>query len=1263
MESWVNRISFRKRIFIGMICLLPAFCLSACQSGEVAYPPSAPSAPPQALTGEVSPALYTYPPALNNGAIVRFGHYGLEQGLSQSSAQVILQDAMGFLWVGTQDGLDRFDGYAFKVFRADPKNPNALSNSYISTLAQGSKGVIWIGTYGGLNRYDPVNGKFIHYLHDENNPDSLSDDTVRAVYEDPQGMLWIGTAGGLDVLDPITGKFTHVKMPDGLPANGNLNSINTLYKDSFGVLWVGTGNGLIRIEAAGQTPQLYKTDASDNASISFNDVSSIVEGRNGVLWVGTSQGLNQLDRTTGRFTRFLHNDLEPASLANSQVISAYVDRAGEFWVGTRYGLDRYNEAGRDFIHFRNDPLDPSSLSNNTIDSIYEDRGGVLWIGTDDGGLNEYDRGLDQFALYHHVTSDPFSLSGNIILPILPLSNGKIWIGTDQAGLNLFDPSTGRSQHFQHDRADPDSLTSDTIYSLLLDHDGSLWIGTSEGLDRLDPGSSKFIHYVPNTRNPDSLPFGPVYSIYQDNQLTYWVGTSQGVRIFNPSTALFSQLNIEDKSQVRLSSDAVRAIYQDRSGIMWFGTAAHGLFRYDPITQQTNEYRNNPNANNSLSNNTIFDVYQDHVGRIWVATDEGLDRLIPRDNGFEHFLVDRGLPNNVVYGILEDPEHNLWLSTNFGISKFDPSTQTFVNFTVDDGLQSNEFNSASFAEDAQGRMYFGGEKGLTVFYPSEIHKYSYVPPVVITTVTAQETPSANQPEAALAQQVVVVSYPQNSFDFSFAALSFSQTSKNQYDYLLEGFDQSWHVSGSDHHASYTNLPGGSYTLHVRGSSKDGVWNEAGAEVRITVIPPFWQTWPFRTAAGMLLVVAFVLAYQWRVRGIRMQRMELAEIIQNRTHALNKRNRDLEALYSADEKMLRVLTLDRVLQALVDVAVDILEADKSAVLTQTKPRGEFSVRVSRGFQPETVQCLNFGEDTDIVFLARETGALLTLRNTPRDPKWEYQSKEILDRMDAEHVQSLMYIPIKIQNTILGIFCVGSAQLGEFDEDRQRLFVSLVQRAALSVENIQLFDQTKYLAVLEERNRLARELHDSAKQKAFAALAQLGTAKRLVKEDQEGVKKYVAEAENIVSEVIRDLTTLIQELYPKDLKEKGLATSLRNYAYEWETRSAIHLNLIIAGERALPLEMEQALSRIVHEGLSNIARHSQATQADIGIVYHEDEIEIQISDNGQGFDLQQPGSGLGLRLIQDRTGAIGGQVVIRSGPGQGTQLTIRVPVQARE
>ena len=1254
MNRWLHMRSFRKWAVLFIIFL------NACsQTAGSSNSPAdlATIGPPRPLWN------HSFPPIKYEGTALRFSHYGLEEGLSQSSARVLFQDDLGFLWIGTEDGLNRFDGYSFKVFRPNPNDPDALSGGEIFSIAQDVDGAIWVGTYAGLNRYDPVTSKFSHWVHDDNDPDSLISDVVLAIHQDPKGIFWIGTNKGLDQFDPATGKFIHLTLPDNPSEGDNIYSISALYEDQHGILWLGTNHGLIRYEMGGQKPRLYQNQNGDDKSISFDEVSSIVEGQNGMLWIGTHLGLNRLDPAAGEFTRFIHSESDLPSLGENYIRCVLMDRAGQLWVGTRNGLDRFDSAKQRFIHYKNDPADLISLSDNNVYSIYEDRGGMLWVGTFGGGLNLHDRSQDQFAYYHHVNAEPQSLSGDMIFPILAAPGGKIWVGTYGAGLNLFDPATGQSEHYRRDPANPDSLLSDTIRSLFLDRDGTLWIGTNLGLDRLNPGSSKFIHYVSNAQDPKSIPFGTVYKIYRDSRSIYWVGTAKGVRIFSPTTGEFTKIDVGPTASADLADGPVRVIYEDRSGAIWLAADTHGLFRLDPAARKLEHYTYDAKVKTGIGSNTLLDLYEDRRGRIWIAAFQGgLNRYLPEENAFEQFRTEQGLPNDVVYGILEDQAGNLWLSTNLGISKFNPATPSFENFTVKDGLQGNEFNATAFARDEKGRLYFGGMKGLTVFDPAQVKKNPYIPPIVLTSLALRDGNPVAPAQTAETLREATLSYPQNSLDLSFAALSFAQMDKNQYKYMLEGFDQDWHSAASDHRASYTNLPGGTYTLHVQGSNSDGVWNEEGIAIKITVIPPFWQTWSFRGFTGLGLIAAAFLAHRWRVRGIQAQKMELERIIQERTQVLKKQNLDLEALYSADEKMLRVLTQEEVLQALVDVAVDVLQADKSAIFTEVPAYGKYFVRVSRGFCHEAVDSPDFAGSQQTILGTVAAGEPLVIHDTVNDAGWRERPGKIVGIMSAENVRSLMYIPIKVQNTVLGVFNVCSSVPGVFDEDRQRLFVSLIQRAALSIENSRLFERTKQMAVLDERNRLAQELHDSAKQKAFAALAQLGAAKKKVSNDHGNPAEHLVEAEKIVSEVIRDLTFLIQESYPKGIKERGLAASVRDYAYAWESRSSIRLDLSILNEHRLPVAIEQVLYRIVQEGLSNIARHSQATQANVRILYQEREIQIQIGDNGRGFDLTGTTRGLGLQLIHERTESVGGQVAIQSRPG-GTWLKIRVPIRAHD
>ncbi len=1167
------------------------------------------------------------------------------------------------MWFGTEDGLNRYDGYTFQVFRPDPDDSHSISDIWINTLFEDSLGYIWIGTrQGGLNRYDPRTGQFSRYLNDPLVQNSLSSNTVNAIQEDNSGNLWIGTNKGLDRFEAATGTFKHFFLnPAGIDAPLD-ESITAIVKARDGVLWIGTdGNGLKRFHPATGSYRVYTHDPNVTTSISDNHINAIVEDRNNNLWIATDNGLNLFDWEAELFFRYWHTG-QPDSVASNRLYSLFLDKDGNLWIGGDEGLNFFDRQSHTFLHYRRDPNSLTSLSNNIILSIYQDRGGILWFGTYGSGLNVYDPIQNVFE-YYYRSGDSNSLSGNVIQAIHAAPDGMIWIGTFGQDLNRFDPVTETFTVYRHSPVNSNTLQNDTIWSLLYDRTGTLWIGTSTGLDRLDVKTGRFQHFQNEAGNTNSLTRGEVYAIFEDTRGRLWVGTRFGLNLFDRRTGTFQWFTSVSGGVSGLSNSHITTIAEDENGTLWIGTFGDGLTRLDPETGLVTSYLHNPEDPTSLGNNSILSLHQDTHGILWIGTfGGGLSRYDEFANTFENFTTRDGLPNNVVYGILEDKDGYLWLSTNYGLSRFDPKTGTFQNFTASDGLQGNEFSMNAYALSPDGKMYFGGINGLTVFDPSQIIRRDYIPPVVLLSFTLD---GKTLPSGAPAEKIqeVQIEWPQNSFEFEFAALSYGQSQENQYAYMLENFDQGWRYVGTEHKGRYTNLPGGEYVLRLKASNSDGVWNENALAIRVTVIPPFWQTSAFRILLAFSILGAAVLAYQARVKSMRARSLELERLVRERTLALEKRTQEMEALYSADSRMLRTQTLEQVYQALVDVAEEMLQANKTAVLTWDEGKTKLLVRVSRGFSPVTVQKLEFASGEGIIGKMIENRQPVLVNDLTSDPKLEDMSPEIRAAILAEGISSFLHLPIIINDAVIGIFTVGFTSPDSFNADTVRLFSSLAQRAALLVENALLFEQTKQLAILEERNRLARDLHDSAKQKAFAALAQVGAANQILTDKQSPVRTHLQEAENLVYEVIQELTFLIQEIYPAALKEKGLAIMLREYVFQWENRNDAAVNLKIENERRLPLEVEQAFYRIIQEALANITRHSKATRVDITLLYGETQIEAEVADNGCGFDLQRQTAGLGLRSICERIESIHGRCQIDTAPGKGTRLRVRAPLTSGE
>ena len=1246
-----------KRIFSRFMGLILVLALASCGNENTLQ--AAPTADSAATSLPVVPSRVppsSLPEVCN--CILRFDQISIEQGLSQSSVRVIFQDSIGFLWFGTEDGLNRYDGYNFKTFKPDPDIFNSLSDRWITSIVEDQQGYLWIGTrQGGLNRYDPRAEKFTIFRHDKENPSSISDDHINTLYLDKDNNLWVGTEQGLDFFDRATSAFTRYTYSPFEPDSLTGKSVTAIYQDGRGRLWIGTSSGgLNQFNPQNKKFTPYQNNTEDTKTISNDHVTVIIEAGDSTLWVGTWFGLNRFDPATGEFKRYIRSDNDPQSLAGNRINALQIDSTGNLWIGTNNGLDRLSEAGGRFIHYVSDPSFIKSLSNNFILSIYEDRSGILWFGTYGGGVNKYDRMRDNFAYYRHIPDNPNSLSGNLIWPIYVDSEGYAWIGTFGTGLNRLTWSTGQVIRYQHDDKKPNSIASNVLYSIHEDQGGYLWIGTSNGLDRFDRKTFKFEHFQRDPEKPASLSANTVYEVFVDDSNNVWVGTVGGLDLFDRTTGNFKHYFPQVGDPNSLSSATITVITQDQDGFLWIGTADNGLNKFDPSTEKFTQFHADPNNNKSLSNDSIESIYQDTKGRLWIGTGGGgLNIYDPKTDTFSYYLEKDGLPNGVVYGILEDGLGYLWLSTNFGISRFDPETRVFHNFDAGDGLQSNEFNSNAFAKGRDGEFYFGGIDGLTIFHPLSIFESPYLPQITLTSLTQDGQPVTIDSSIETAKKVVL-QYPQNSLEFEFAALSYNQSDKNQYAYYLDNFDLDWQYIGTKRDGRYTNLPGGDYTLYLKAANSDGVWNETPVSIEVEVIPPFWQTIWFRILLIFALAGTVAAGIRLRTKAIQDRNRQLERLVRERTSALEKRNQEIQALYQADERILRNVSLNQVFQTLVDVAVDTLNADRSVVFAWDEKQTKVLPRVSRGFMPETLKVLEFKKGEGIIGRVLETGQATIVRQIELNDFRE----DIREALIAEGIRSFIHIPVIADNKIVGVFNIGFTKPNLIGDDTTRLFSALTHRASISIANMELFEQTKDLAVMEERNRLARDLHDSAKQKAFAALAQLGTARGILNGNSNGATMHLNEAENLVSDVIQELTFLVQEIYPIALQEKGLTAVLREYAFEWGNRNEIKVNLSLHKERRLPLNIEQAIYRVTQESLANVARHSQANRVDISLMYNGGTLQLSVADDGRGFDMELRGHGLGLRSIRERVSSINGTVQFQSAPGQGTRIIVQVPTK---
>jgi ligand-binding sensor domain-containing protein len=785
---------------------------------------------------------------------------GLSEGLSQSTVNAILQDRRGFMWFGTQDGLNRFDGYSFTVFRHNSSDTNSLQDNYVWTMVEDQSGELWIGTLNnGLSRYAPERGEFTGFVHNPADTSSLSNNNVTALCLGTGGELFVGTwGGGLQRYDPSNNRFVRVPL--------ETKRVRCLYVDRRELLWVGTWNGLEVIDANGKHLAHYIHDPRDPESLSGDRIISLTEDAAGTMWVGSfDSGLNRFDRVRRKFLRFRRGAGEPGSPGSDAIRCMTGDRNGRLWIGTLdAGIDRFDTKTGVFTHFRSDPFGSYGLSSNRVFSLCEDQAGAVWLGTGDAGIDRYDPLAHSFAHFRRNPSEPGSLSNNVVRAILETTGGELWVGTFNGGLNRRLPGSESFVHYTHDPRKKSSPGSDVVLTLFEDSRHDIWIGTGDaGLDRFDRRSGGFQHYRHDQHDSSSLSNDAVMAITEDRSGSLWVGTSGGgVNRFDRSRGRFVHFQPWNGAGA-IAGDNVWAIHEDRSGSIWFGTWGEGLSRLDRKTNTIFRYTHDPGKPGTLSNNTIWSIYEGPEGTLWFGTwGGGLNRFEPAAGTFRGYTEADGLPNNVVYGILPDGKGNLWLSTNKGLSKFNPSTGKFRNYDALDGLQADEFNQGAYCKGADGTLYFGGVNGVNAFQPDSLKDNPAPPPVVITGFQVFNRPVF--PDAAPGRDTrITLSYRDNFFSIEFAALNYTSPEKNRYAYKLEGFDRDWVFSGTRRYVSYTELNGGDYVFRVKGSNNDGIWNDEGISLRLHINPPFYMTWWFLLAVVAVIATGTYLFYRLRL----------------------------------------------------------------------------------------------------------------------------------------------------------------------------------------------------------------------------------------------------------------------------------------------------------------------------------------------------------------------------------------------------------------
>lgn len=823
---------------------------------------------------------------------LKFEHITTEQGLSQINVNCIIQGSRSFIWVGTRNGLNRYDGYKFLTFRNDAKDQNSISNNMINDLAEDQNGNIWLATQNGLNMYNRRTSTFVRFMHNDKDINSLSSNVTSRLIVDNEGNLWIATQnGGLDHYDIKKRKFTHHLYSRYNPASLNDNNPRTVYQDSQHAIWVGTAKGGISLYNA-------KTNSfTRQSNVSAKNVTCIFEDKHKRLWIGTQEeGLFVLDSNRNLLAHYLHNDKVQNSISSNAIYSLNNDDDGNLWVGTENGgLCILNNKTNQFNTYTHDEVDNNSINGNSIYGICKDRSGNMWVGAFGGGINLYKKSTSLFGLYRH-NSSPQSLSNNFVLDITEDRNKNIWIGTDGGGINRFNPATGIFTSYKKQLPGKNGISGNYVLVIKQHSDGNIWVGHwGDGLSILNPATGLFKTFKRDSLKPNGIGGNNVYYLLHTRDKNTWLSMfNDGLDMYNHTTGIFKHYKYNINKPNGISSDRIYSLCEDRRGNLWIGTSDAGLELLNRNNDTFTHFRHDEKKN-SISNNGVTEVFEDSKGRLWLGTLSGLNLYDADKNRFTSFFKKDGLPSDIIYAIREDDSGILWISTNGGISRFDPEKKSFTNYSTEDGVQGDDFKPHSALKSADGKLYFGGINGFNVFYPAKAIKSKIVAPVVITSFSIFNKPlqiaRGDTDLSPLKQNIsdtrhLRLSYKQSVISFEFASLDYSSADKKQYAYMLEGFDKEWNYVGSKNEANYTNLPPNVYNVKIKYKNNAGVWSPVASPLQIEIVPPFWLTWWFETLAIMFVILCIYGLIKFRIKTIKKQKLVLEQQVKERTESLAK-----------------------------------------------------------------------------------------------------------------------------------------------------------------------------------------------------------------------------------------------------------------------------------------------------------------------------------------------------------------------------------------
>jgi len=906
---------------------------------------------------------------------VRFKRLTINDGLSLSSVYHIYQDSKGFMWFGTEDGLNKYDGQSITVYGAHTDQHNLLADKWIELIYEDKSGIIWLGSKSGLTRYNPRTGNFTALKHNPEDFSSLSNDTITAIETDLRNEIWVGTYQGLNHVDRFSNEVQRV-IPDDQELVGLTSRISGFLNDKSGRFWISSYKGLYSYDRKsglffsenmeglidtstiiyhmvqkddfiwlGTDKGLVKLDLSLDSQhqlipLEFSEenarITRILPDQLGQIWVLTGEGLYCYRGEEEGLQRFLSAGGSTHSLATNPSESLLEDETGDIWFGTfGNGIYKIEPGSFTYQHYTHNPADPESLSENSINCIFQDRSGATWFGTFGAGISIMNPHSNRFTLFKNNPYNQNSLASSFVWTICEASDSTLWIGTNAHGISRYNQRNGTYTHYDHNPFDPSSLAHSSIRKIYQDSKDRVWIGTDGGgLDLFNPGERSFTHFRHDPEDPGSISHNSVRAVVEDRDGRIWVGTRDGLNLFQENDLTFKRyLSATDQESGPPHNFIYSAIHQDNNDRLWVGTYGGGLCMLNPEDGSYISYFNDPEDPNSISDNTVFSIYEDPQERFWIGTNSGLNMFYPATGSFRRFGVNEGLANEVIYGVLPDNNNCVWLSTNLGICCFDLETFEATNFDMNHGLQSNEFNGGSYHKGASGKLYFGGVYGLNVVEPDALEPVTKVPEVTLTKleVLGKEVRIAGidleeefedhrgkivefegnfySSENVTYIEEIHLDYRHRFFSVEFAALNNLQTGDLHYSYIMDNLDMDWNNAGTRNYVSYTNMKAGSYLLKVVAENTDGYRSDPPMQLRIIITPPIWLSWWFIMLEILVstAIVVMIYIYLLKSRTNRLLKHQNQQISQA-NEALRKSEKNLMELNATKDKFFSIISHD-------------------------------------------------------------------------------------------------------------------------------------------------------------------------------------------------------------------------------------------------------------------------------------------------------------------------------------------------------------------